>query len=166
MCLVTYDQGYFCDRTLQNAVPEILSQKDASWNRVPEPFFPGIGITNTIPLQPNAGSLVAFQNLFQNKNSTVCGHVEKLLLCHKCVSDIIWSVTCTPALYSGDPRFIYLTKDWLSRVMLQCFSSVSPGKLYIKISHNFHAMTCNHPTVWHHITSALKKGHCKSGIYV
>jgi hypothetical protein len=51
-------------------------------------------------------------------------------------------------------------------VMLLCFSSVSPGKLYLKISHNFHAMTCNHPTVWHHITSALKKGHCKSGIYV
>jgi hypothetical protein len=32
-------------------------------------FFPGIGITNTTPLQPNAGSLFAFQNLFLKKNS-------------------------------------------------------------------------------------------------
>jgi hypothetical protein len=29
----------------RNAVPEALSQKDASRNGVPEPFYPGIGIT-------------------------------------------------------------------------------------------------------------------------
>jgi hypothetical protein len=32
-------QGYFCDGTRRNAVPEALSQKDASRNDVPEPFF-------------------------------------------------------------------------------------------------------------------------------
>jgi hypothetical protein len=32
-------QGYFCDRTRRNAVPEVLSQKNESWNSVPELFF-------------------------------------------------------------------------------------------------------------------------------
>lgn len=32
---------------------EVLSQKDASENGNPEPFFPGIGVTNTIPLKTN-----------------------------------------------------------------------------------------------------------------
>jgi hypothetical protein len=35
----TKHQGYFCDGTRRNAVPEALSQKDASWNGVPDPFF-------------------------------------------------------------------------------------------------------------------------------
>jgi hypothetical protein len=35
----------FCDGTRWNSIPEVLSQKDASWNGVPEPSFPGIGIT-------------------------------------------------------------------------------------------------------------------------
>jgi hypothetical protein len=34
-----YTQGYFCDGTRRNAVPEALSQKDASRNGVPERFF-------------------------------------------------------------------------------------------------------------------------------
>jgi hypothetical protein len=33
-----------------NAIPEVLSQKDANQNGIPEPFLPGIGITNTTPL--------------------------------------------------------------------------------------------------------------------
>jgi hypothetical protein len=31
--------GVFCDGTSRNAVPEALSQKDASRNGFPEPFF-------------------------------------------------------------------------------------------------------------------------------
>jgi hypothetical protein len=42
-------QGYFCDRTRLNAVPEALSQKDTSRNGVPELFFPAIGITRLGP---------------------------------------------------------------------------------------------------------------------
>jgi hypothetical protein len=42
-------QKYFCDRTCWNAVPEVHSQKGASWNSVPEPLFPGIDITNISP---------------------------------------------------------------------------------------------------------------------
>jgi hypothetical protein len=36
--LYNFQQGYFVT-TNWNAVPEVLSQKDASWNSVPEPFF-------------------------------------------------------------------------------------------------------------------------------
>jgi hypothetical protein len=39
-------QGYFCDQTRQIAFPEVLSQKDATWKGVPEPYFPVINITN------------------------------------------------------------------------------------------------------------------------
>jgi hypothetical protein len=47
MEVVSYNiQEYFCDGTRRNAVPEDLSQKDASRNGVPEPFFfPAIDIT-------------------------------------------------------------------------------------------------------------------------
>jgi hypothetical protein len=39
-------QGYLCNRTCWNAVPEVLSQKDARHNSIPELFFfPGIGVT-------------------------------------------------------------------------------------------------------------------------
>jgi hypothetical protein len=58
-------RGYFCDGTCQNAVPGVLSQKDASWNGALEPFFPGIGITNT-PLQPNFG-LCILKPIFSKK---------------------------------------------------------------------------------------------------
>jgi hypothetical protein len=34
-----HNQGYFCDGMHQNAVPEVLSQKNASQNSIPEPFF-------------------------------------------------------------------------------------------------------------------------------
>jgi hypothetical protein len=37
-------EGYFCDGMRRNAALEILSQKDASQNGVPEPFYPGIDI--------------------------------------------------------------------------------------------------------------------------
>jgi hypothetical protein len=63
-------QGYVCDGTLQNAIPEVLSLKDTSWKGVLEPF-PGICISNTTPLRPNFGPLFAFRNLFEKKNSTV-----------------------------------------------------------------------------------------------
>jgi hypothetical protein len=36
---------YFCDVTCQNAIPKVLSQKNATWNNILEPSFPGIGIT-------------------------------------------------------------------------------------------------------------------------
>jgi hypothetical protein len=36
---------YFCDRTLWNAIPEALSQKDACQNGVLEHLFPGIEFT-------------------------------------------------------------------------------------------------------------------------
>jgi hypothetical protein len=63
-------QGYFCDGTRRNAVPKVLSQKHASRNGVPEPFSPGISITNTTtPLRPNFGPLFAFRNHFRKKNS-------------------------------------------------------------------------------------------------
>jgi hypothetical protein len=39
-----YDQGCFCDGTRWNPVLEVLSQKDATQNGVPEPSLPGIGI--------------------------------------------------------------------------------------------------------------------------
>jgi hypothetical protein len=53
-----------------NAVP-VLSQKDASRDGVPEPFFPGITTTNTTSLRPNFGSLFAFRNFFQKKMALV-----------------------------------------------------------------------------------------------
>jgi hypothetical protein len=57
-CLTTdMYPGVFCDGTRRNAVPEVLSQKDANPNGVPEPSFPGIGITNTPSLRPNFVSL-------------------------------------------------------------------------------------------------------------
>jgi hypothetical protein len=31
--------GYFCYGTRRNAVPEVISQNDASRNGVPEPYF-------------------------------------------------------------------------------------------------------------------------------
>jgi hypothetical protein len=55
--------GVFCDGTHQNAIPEVLSQTDASQNGVLESYFPGTGVTNTIPLQPN----FAFQKVFLNE---------------------------------------------------------------------------------------------------
>jgi hypothetical protein len=33
----------------RNAIPKVLSQKDASWNGVLEPLFPDIHTTNTSP---------------------------------------------------------------------------------------------------------------------
>jgi hypothetical protein len=72
----TYTQGYFCDGTCWNAVPEVLSQRDASCNGIPESFFPCIGITKTTPLRPNFGSLFAFWNLFQKKNSAAYTHTH------------------------------------------------------------------------------------------
>jgi hypothetical protein len=35
LCEYDPEHGYFCD---QNAVPDVLSQKDASQNGIPEPF--------------------------------------------------------------------------------------------------------------------------------
>lgn len=53
-------QGHFCDGTHRNAVPEALSQRDATRNFNPETFFPRIGITNP-RLQPNFGPLYLSQ---------------------------------------------------------------------------------------------------------
>jgi hypothetical protein len=43
-----YDQGYFCDGTCQNAVPEVPSQEEGNQNGVPEPYL-GIDLTNISP---------------------------------------------------------------------------------------------------------------------
>jgi hypothetical protein len=39
MTVLCYIQGYFCDTVHLNAITELISQKDASWNRFLEPFF-------------------------------------------------------------------------------------------------------------------------------
>jgi hypothetical protein len=44
-----------------------FSQKYASRNGVPVPFFPGISITNTTPLQPNFGHSLRSVTLFERK---------------------------------------------------------------------------------------------------
>jgi hypothetical protein len=62
-------QGYFCDGMSWNAIPEVLPQKNANLNGIPEPFSLGTGITNTTLLLPNIESLFAFQNFLQKKNS-------------------------------------------------------------------------------------------------
>jgi hypothetical protein len=62
-------QGYFCDGTCQNAVPEVLSLKDASWNGIPEPFVFGISITNTNPLHKILGHCLCSGTFFLKKNS-------------------------------------------------------------------------------------------------
>lgn len=64
----SWTQGYFF---LWNAVPEILSQQDASRNCVPEPIFPLIGLNNTNPLRPNSGPLFGFRNFFLRNISQV-----------------------------------------------------------------------------------------------
>jgi hypothetical protein len=52
----------------RNVVPELLSQKDASRNRLPE-LFSGINLTNTLPLRPNFESFYAFRNIFLRKTA-------------------------------------------------------------------------------------------------
>jgi hypothetical protein len=55
--------GYFCDETRRSTVPEVLSQNDASWNGVPEPFSLGIDMPNASP-SPTEFWVTAFRNLF------------------------------------------------------------------------------------------------------
>jgi hypothetical protein len=62
---VPKQQGYF----VTERSSESFSQKEAIRNGVPEPFVPGIGIPNTIPLRPNSGPLFEFWDLFQEKHS-------------------------------------------------------------------------------------------------
>jgi hypothetical protein len=64
-------QWYFCDETCWNAIPEVLSQENTNCNSVPEPFFSGIGITDTTTLRPNFGSLCVPEP-FSKENSTAC----------------------------------------------------------------------------------------------
>jgi hypothetical protein len=59
---ILHTNRYFCDGTLQNGVPEVLSQKDARWNGVPE-LFPGNDITNISPSPIGFWSLYMFRNL-------------------------------------------------------------------------------------------------------
>jgi hypothetical protein len=56
-----YVQGVFCDSTIRNAIPEVLWQRDASWNGVPEPF--SCHWYNITPLVPNFVSPVTIRNL-------------------------------------------------------------------------------------------------------
>jgi hypothetical protein len=56
----------FCDGKRWNAVPEVISQNDATRNVVPEPSFPRIAITNPRPW-PNFGTHYAFRNNFLRK---------------------------------------------------------------------------------------------------
>jgi hypothetical protein len=57
--LYLYTGVFLC----QNAVPEVLSQKDASWSSVPDPFIPVIDITPP-PLWPNFESLCILEPIF------------------------------------------------------------------------------------------------------
>jgi hypothetical protein len=63
-------QEYFCYGTRRNAVLEVLSQKDANQNGVPERSFPGIGITNP-RLRPSFGSLYVFRESRRSSVSIV-----------------------------------------------------------------------------------------------
>jgi hypothetical protein len=71
MCVVTFSccsclhvcTGALCDGTHWSAILEVLSQKDAGWNGVLEPFFRGISITNT-STSVTEFWVTAFQNLF------------------------------------------------------------------------------------------------------
>jgi hypothetical protein len=56
MCSNSCNQGYFCDGTRLNAVPEVLSQEDVTRNDVSEPSLLGIDISKP-HLRPNFGSL-------------------------------------------------------------------------------------------------------------
>jgi hypothetical protein len=67
-CNFNYNRGHFF--SWRNG-PERRSGNSFSDGRKPEKrsgtFFPGIGITNITPLQPNFGSLFASRNLFKRK---------------------------------------------------------------------------------------------------
>jgi hypothetical protein len=54
--------GCFCNGTRRDAVPEVLSHKDANQNGIPGPFFRGIDITNT-PLLDRILCHYAFRKL-------------------------------------------------------------------------------------------------------
>jgi hypothetical protein len=56
-----YVQGVFSDSTIRNAIPEVLWQRDASRNGVPEPF--SCHWYNITPLVPNFVSPVTIRNL-------------------------------------------------------------------------------------------------------
>jgi hypothetical protein len=74
------NQGYFCDGTHWNAIPEAFSQTDANWNGVSEPFFPGIGGTNTCPSPTKFWVTMRSRANFLYKNSTGnnCFHINNL----------------------------------------------------------------------------------------
>jgi hypothetical protein len=77
----------------KNAFLEVISQKDTSWNGVPELFFADIGITNTSSLTKFWVSLCILEPIFLYKNSIVYtyGNVCKtysiliLSICHHMV---------------------------------------------------------------------------------
>jgi hypothetical protein len=73
-CEINTSQVFF-DVTRQDAVPEVLSQKDASRNDVSDSFHPGIGIANTTPLQPN------FRSLFHSETFSKKDRAERMYLC-------------------------------------------------------------------------------------
>jgi hypothetical protein len=56
-------QGYLCNGTIRNAVPEVSSRNDTSRDGVPRTFFPVVGITITTSLRPNFVSLFAGHSL-------------------------------------------------------------------------------------------------------
>jgi hypothetical protein len=65
------NQGYFCDGTCWNAIPEVLAQKATNRNGVLEPFVPVISIANTPSCQQNFVSLCVLEPFFFIRKSTV-----------------------------------------------------------------------------------------------
>jgi hypothetical protein len=80
LLIYTLNRGYFCDGTCQNAVPKVLSRKDASWNDITEPFPPGSGIT--APSSHRILGHYAFRNLcFKGKIALEVVHFKIVTYC-------------------------------------------------------------------------------------
>jgi hypothetical protein len=87
-------QGYLCNGTRRSAVPEALSQNDASRNGVPGPFLPGTGITSTTPLRPSFRSIYGFRDVFQKKIALKATFMfdSYNMRCYKTLVDKVMSV--------------------------------------------------------------------------
>jgi hypothetical protein len=67
--------GIFVAECTRTPFQKVLSQKDATWNGIPEPSFPGIGITN-LHLRRNFGHSMRSRT-FSKKNSTMMVVIKK-----------------------------------------------------------------------------------------
>jgi hypothetical protein len=63
-------RGIFCNGTRRDAIPEVLPQKEVSWNGIREPFSRVINITNTFPSPTEFWVTMRPGTYFIQKNST------------------------------------------------------------------------------------------------